>query len=70
MIRTLLAAPTAALAALAVTGLAATGAPLEGRMLAHASGRYGVTVLEEGDSAAIADAGQATSKSQRRSFPR
>ncbi len=30
-----------------VAGLAATGAPLEGRMLAHASGRYGVTVLEE-----------------------
>ena len=29
-----------------VAGLAATGAPLEGRMLAHASGRYGVTVLE------------------------
>ncbi len=30
-----------------IAGLAATGAPLEGRMLAHASGRYGVTVLEE-----------------------
>jgi len=30
-----------------VAGLAATGAPLEGRMLAHASGRYGVAVLEE-----------------------
>jgi predicted short-subunit dehydrogenase-like oxidoreductase (DUF2520 family) len=29
-----------------VAGLAATGAPVEGRMLAHASGRYGVTVLE------------------------
>jgi predicted short-subunit dehydrogenase-like oxidoreductase (DUF2520 family) len=29
-----------------VAGLAATGAPLEGRMLAHASGRYGVAVLE------------------------
>ncbi|HEV2536982.1 MAG TPA: DUF2520 domain-containing protein [Streptosporangiaceae bacterium] len=29
-----------------VTGLAATGAPLEGRLLAHASGRYGVSVLE------------------------
>ena len=29
-----------------VAGLAATGAPLEGRMLAHASGRYGVSVLE------------------------
>ena len=26
-----------------VAGLAATGAPLEGRMLAHASGRYGVS---------------------------
>ena len=30
-----------------IAGLAATGAPLEGRMLAHASGRHGVTVLEE-----------------------
>src|SRR6266581_943015 len=29
-----------------VAGLVATGAPLEGRMLAHASGRYGVSVLE------------------------
>ena len=29
-----------------VAGLAATAAPLEGRMLAHASGRYGVSVLE------------------------
>ncbi len=29
-----------------VAGLAATGAPLGGRMLAHASGRYGVAVLE------------------------
>ncbi len=29
-----------------VAGLAATGAPLAGRMLAHASGRYGVAVLE------------------------
>src|SRR5207248_1480377 len=29
-----------------VAGLATTGAPLEGRMLAHASGRYGVSVLE------------------------
>jgi predicted short-subunit dehydrogenase-like oxidoreductase (DUF2520 family) len=29
-----------------VSGLASTGAPLEGRMLAHASGRYGVGVLE------------------------
>jgi len=30
-----------------IAGLAATGAPHQGRMLAHASGRYGVTVLEE-----------------------
>ena len=29
-----------------VAGLAATGTPVEGRMLAHASGRYGVGVLE------------------------
>ncbi len=29
-----------------VTGLAATGAPLQGRMLAHASGRHGLAVLE------------------------
>jgi predicted short-subunit dehydrogenase-like oxidoreductase (DUF2520 family) len=29
-----------------VSGLASTGAPLEGRMLAHASGRYGIGVLE------------------------
>jgi predicted short-subunit dehydrogenase-like oxidoreductase (DUF2520 family) len=29
-----------------VAGLAATGTPVEGRMLAHASGRYGVSVLE------------------------
>jgi predicted short-subunit dehydrogenase-like oxidoreductase (DUF2520 family) len=29
-----------------VAGLAATGAPVEGRMLAHASGRYGIAVLE------------------------
>jgi predicted short-subunit dehydrogenase-like oxidoreductase (DUF2520 family) len=29
-----------------VSGLAATGAPLEGRMLVHASGRYGLSVLE------------------------
>jgi predicted short-subunit dehydrogenase-like oxidoreductase (DUF2520 family) len=28
-----------------VTGLVATGAPLEGRLLAHASGRYGIGVL-------------------------
>src|SRR5262249_6155047 len=41
----LLTGPADALPGL-VTGLAATGAPLEGRMLAHASGRYGVSVLE------------------------
>ena len=41
----LLTVPDDALPSL-VTGLAATGAPLEGRMLAHASGRYGVSVLE------------------------
>jgi predicted short-subunit dehydrogenase-like oxidoreductase (DUF2520 family) len=29
-----------------VSGLAATGAPVQGRMLAHASGRYGVAVLD------------------------
>jgi len=29
-----------------VCGLAATGAPVEGRMLVHASGRYGLSVLE------------------------
>ena len=29
-----------------VAGLAATGAPMEGRLLAHASGRHGVAVLE------------------------
>src|SRR6266699_2700782 len=29
-----------------VAGLAATGVPMDGRMLAHASGRYGVSVLE------------------------
>ena len=29
-----------------IAGLTATGAPLEGRLLAHASGRYGVTVLD------------------------
>jgi predicted short-subunit dehydrogenase-like oxidoreductase (DUF2520 family) len=29
-----------------VAGLAATGAPLEGRLLAHASGRHGLAVLE------------------------
>src|SRR2546430_13480970 len=29
-----------------VAGLSVTGAPLEGRMLVHASGRYGVSVLE------------------------
>jgi predicted short-subunit dehydrogenase-like oxidoreductase (DUF2520 family) len=41
----LLTVPDDALPAL-VAGLAATGTPLEGRMLAHASGRYGVSVLE------------------------
>ncbi len=29
-----------------VAGLAATGAPMEGRLLAHASGRHGVAVLD------------------------
>jgi predicted short-subunit dehydrogenase-like oxidoreductase (DUF2520 family) len=29
-----------------VAGLAATGAPMEGRLLAHASGRHGLAVLE------------------------
>jgi len=29
-----------------VTGLAATGTPLEGRLVAHASGRHGLAVLE------------------------
>ncbi len=29
-----------------VAGLAATGAPVQGRMLAHASGRHGLAVLE------------------------
>jgi predicted short-subunit dehydrogenase-like oxidoreductase (DUF2520 family) len=29
-----------------IAGLVATGAPVAGRMLAHASGRYGITVLE------------------------
>lgn len=29
-----------------VTGLASTGAPLAGRLVAHTSGRYGITVLE------------------------
>jgi predicted short-subunit dehydrogenase-like oxidoreductase (DUF2520 family) len=41
----LLTVPDDALAGL-VSGLAATAAPVEGRMLAHASGRYGVGVLE------------------------
>jgi predicted short-subunit dehydrogenase-like oxidoreductase (DUF2520 family) len=41
----LLTVPDDALSAL-VTGLAATGAPLAGRLLAHTSGRYGVEVLE------------------------
>src|ERR1700704_7125564 len=29
-----------------VSGLAATGAPVEGRLLAHASGRHGLAVLD------------------------
>jgi predicted short-subunit dehydrogenase-like oxidoreductase (DUF2520 family) len=41
----LLTVPDDALSGL-VTGLAATGAPLAGRLLAHTSGRYGVAVLE------------------------
>jgi len=41
----LLTVPDDALAGL-VRGLAATGAPLAGRMLAHASGRHGLAVLE------------------------
>jgi predicted short-subunit dehydrogenase-like oxidoreductase (DUF2520 family) len=41
----LLTVPDDALPSL-VAGLAATGAPLEGRLLAHASGRYGVGVLD------------------------
>jgi predicted short-subunit dehydrogenase-like oxidoreductase (DUF2520 family) len=41
----LLTAPDDALAGL-VRGLAATGAPLAGRMLAHTSGRHGLAVLE------------------------
>src|SRR5919201_507358 len=41
----MLTVPDDALPAL-VSGLAATGAPLEGRMLVHASGRYGLSVLE------------------------
>jgi predicted short-subunit dehydrogenase-like oxidoreductase (DUF2520 family) len=41
----LLTVPDDALAGL-VRGLAATGAPLTGRMLAHTSGRYGLAVLE------------------------
>jgi predicted short-subunit dehydrogenase-like oxidoreductase (DUF2520 family) len=41
----LLTVPDDALPAL-VTGLVATGAPVAGRMLAHASGRYGIAVLE------------------------
>jgi predicted short-subunit dehydrogenase-like oxidoreductase (DUF2520 family) len=41
----LLAVPDDALAGL-VAGLAATGAPLAGRMLAHTSGRHGLAVLE------------------------
>ena len=41
----LLTVPDDALGGL-VSGLAATGAPLEGRLLAHTSGRYGTAVLE------------------------
>ena len=41
----LLTVPDDALGAL-VRGLAATGAPLGGRLLAHASGRHGVAILE------------------------
>ena len=41
----LLTVPDDALPAL-VTGLVATGAPVAGRMLMHASGRYGIAVLE------------------------
>ena len=41
----LLTVPDDALGGL-VRGLAATGAPLAGRMLAHASGRHGLAVLE------------------------
>ena len=41
----LLAVPDDALPGL-VAGLAATGAPLEGRLLAHTSGRYGIAVLD------------------------
>jgi predicted short-subunit dehydrogenase-like oxidoreductase (DUF2520 family) len=41
----LLTVPDDALAGL-VAGLAATDAPLEGRLLAHASGRYGTAVLD------------------------
>jgi predicted short-subunit dehydrogenase-like oxidoreductase (DUF2520 family) len=42
----LLTVPDDALPGLAA-GLAATGTPLGGRMLAHASGRYGIAVLEQ-----------------------
>ena len=31
-----------------VSGLASTGAPVAGRLLAHTSGRYGAAVLEPG----------------------
>jgi predicted short-subunit dehydrogenase-like oxidoreductase (DUF2520 family) len=41
----LLTVPDDALAGL-VSGLAATGAPLAGRLIAHASGRHGLAVLE------------------------
>jgi predicted short-subunit dehydrogenase-like oxidoreductase (DUF2520 family) len=43
----LLTVPDDALAGL-VRGLAATGAPLSGRMLAHTSGRHGLAVLDPG----------------------
>ena len=41
----LLTVPDDALAGL-VSGLAAIGAPVQGRLLAHTSGRYGITVLD------------------------
>ncbi|HWG65493.1 MAG TPA: DUF2520 domain-containing protein [Streptosporangiaceae bacterium] len=41
----LLTVPDDALAGL-VSGLAATGAPVEGRLIAHTSGRYGIGVLD------------------------
>ena len=42
-----------------VTGLAATGAALEGRLLAHTSGRHGLAVLEPGGPGRRAAAGPA-----------